>query len=160
MKTRVVVGIVVGIAILIGIGLLFGRGSRTKTYVLSGKVTMVNDCSGDIDDLPDRIRMVFVIHYTDPNAQPDQVEKQFDAVPTGQVEKTAEYRFESETNLTIDYWEYKEIRRNGETVCPPIECESGFVCRDHGQKVHRITLPAGETEATKDWMISCGCQGV
>lgn len=129
----------------------------TKTYVFQGDVIMVNECSGEKEDLPAKIKMVVNLYYKSGAYSP--FEKEFDTNDAGQATKTAAFQFSISSNEKADYWEIVNIFAGGRYLhpCELINCPLGSPpsCRDVAQKVRKITVTSNITNHTEN--INCGC---
>lgn len=153
--------LLLGAITLLVIGCAPQRGSSTRTYTLDGTVNMVNDCTGNIADLPDKVKVIVELHFTDTTVTPSRFDEDFAAKKSGAASKDAKYSFSSGvTNLEATHWEVTDIlRSNAVSICADImPCpDASQVCRNRATRVDRIPIPSGDTAVTQDFSINCSC---
>jgi hypothetical protein len=162
MSIRNLLIIVIIIVLLV---LFYYNRANLRTYELKGKVTMINDCSSDINDLPDTIRIKGKLHYDRAIEPPSEFDNMnIPAVAINASTKEAEYSFEVTSSHIAEEWKIEYIKRNtGLEICDPIVCEGTPVpvCRDAGTitaSAFTIPVPPGQTVVTKDFRFSCSCR--
>jgi len=156
MSIRNILIIVLIIVLLI---LFFRNRGNFRTYELKGKVTMNNDCSDDINDLPSTIRIKGQLHFTNPSERPVDFDNlQIPAASINPSTKEAEYSFEVTTLHTAKEWKIELIRRSTNLrICDPIKCEGDPVCRNRTTLYYTIPVPSGQRVVTKDYTFNCSC---
>lgn len=134
-----------------------------NTYKISGKITMINRCTNNQADLPDKVLVDVDLICTDGT----QYNRSRRDIPTNPVagannQKEAMYDFTVRTNLTADKWKFNKIKRDsGTEICNLISCPGGQHCRDTSSNVRTVAANDGDanpTEVTKDFTFDCRCQ--
>jgi len=150
------------VLVIVLIVLFYYNRANHRTYELEVKVTMINDCSDEIGDLPDTIRIKGKLHFTSAIEPPEEFDNlQIPAAAINASTKEATHTFEVTTSHIAKEWKIELIKRNtGQEICDPIDCEGTPVCRDVGQitaNAYTIPVASGQRVVTADYTYRCSC---
>ncbi len=156
MKIRNII-IVLSISLL-SLASICERGVRT--YELKGTVKMINDCTGNVVDLPAQIRMKATLSYSDTTDVDDYNKANIPAAAAGPATREAEYSFKSTTSHIAKEWNVTEIVRNATTeICKPIICHGTPQpeCQNRSANAFVVPVPSGQRVMTKNFNFGCTC---
>ncbi len=152
------------VIIIVILGLFYFNKGKNREYELKGKVTMVNDCTGNNVDLPKKIRIKAKLHYQRSTVNPSSFNKGDIATAVAVVDaktKDATYSLKETTSEIAKEWKIEAIVRNDVSeICKPIACQSPNVCRNMATVVRNrftVPIPSGQTIVTRDYRFECSC---
>jgi hypothetical protein len=140
--------------------------STARTYKISGKIWMINNCTKSIADLPNKVLvesdLTFVGKKRD-DAAKFRGEK-FNVIPVAGTnnESEASYEFMITTTDFGDTWIFITMgREHGGKICDEIKCPADKHCMNTATHTSSIT-PADDgdsdpTYVTRDFRFDCNC---
>lgn len=155
--------------IVLFISLSVGCKQETETtefrrYILMGRVHMINNCTNNLSDLPEKILIDAEFDYTDGEiVKLYRRNKPTSLVSGKDNEKQANYMFRVITNKFGDNWRVTRIRDNdGEMICNNMSCENDTICQDNSENVFNISTMDDHNNpftVKLDFLIKCECGG-
>lgn len=125
---------------------------------------MINNCTNNLSDLPEKILIDAEFDYTDGEIVKLYRRNKRTSLITGKDnEKQANYMFRVITDKFGETWRITRIRDNdGEMVCNSMRCDNDKGCQDNSNNV--FTIPTKDDHKNpftvmQDFLINCECAG-
>jgi hypothetical protein len=140
--------------------LITGCGKKEpQTYVLTGRIVVVNECDGRQISIPADVRVHTILHSDEePNSSgaADTVRLGPDPAEPAAPKRTGTYRITvAWTDVPGDpvLWERPQVLRGNVPICRAIRCNSGS-CRDAATEAD---IPLTDSVTTYDIRVVCSC---
>ncbi len=134
-----------------------------NNYTISGKILMINECTNNQNDLPDKLLVEVDLVCTD-GTKYNRIDRTIVTIPVAGAnnQKDAKYEFDVKTNLIGDKWKIKRVRRDSNVqICNLISCPGTQNCRDTASNTYTVAATDGDadpTTVTHDLRFHCKCQ--